>query len=75
MSVDLRQSGVFRHTCKSSGCTRVVTYDDEPYCFEHSPDEGSSRPGFSARREHDDAFGDEHDEACPICGVDPEEDR
>ena len=23
-------------------------YDDEPWCFDHSPDEGSSLPGYSA---------------------------
>jgi hypothetical protein len=26
-----------------------VQYDDEPYCFAHSPDSGSSFPAFSAR--------------------------
>jgi hypothetical protein len=25
-----------------------VLYDDEPWCFVHSPDAGSSKPGYSA---------------------------
>lgn len=41
---------IFRHKCEHRGCAHVVQYDDEPYCFEHSPDSGSSVPGYSARR-------------------------
>lgn len=47
--VDLTQSGLFPHTCEAGGCRTVVQYDDEPYCFTHSPDEGSSVRGYSAR--------------------------
>lgn len=43
--------GVFWHTCKAHGCARSVEFDDEPYCFTHSPDEGSSVYGYSAREE------------------------
>lgn len=40
---------VFKHQCVFPGCDSVVEFDDEPWCFTHSPDEGSSLPGFSAR--------------------------
>lgn len=48
--IDLTKSGVFPHACEA-GCGRTVQYDDEPYCFDHSPDDGSSVPGYSARTE------------------------
>lgn len=38
-----------RHPCRFDGCTHTVQFDDEPYCFTHSPDEGSSVPGYSDR--------------------------
>lgn len=41
--------GVFPHTCEEPGCTKQVQFDDEPKCFSHSPDEGSSVRGYSAR--------------------------
>lgn len=41
---------IFRHKCESEDCETIVEFDDEPYCFTHSPDEGSSLPGYSARR-------------------------
>lgn len=40
--------GLFLHQCTEPGCPSTVRYDDEPYCFTHSPDEGSSRRGWSA---------------------------
>lgn len=40
------------HACEFQGCTKVVMYDDEPCCFEHSPDEGSFLPGYSYRALH-----------------------
>lgn len=40
------------HPCDSPGCTHMVQYDDEPYCFTHSPDSGSSVSGYSWKREH-----------------------
>lgn len=40
--------GFFPHECETYGCDRIVRYDDEPYCFTHSPDDGSSVPGYSA---------------------------
>src|SRR5688572_2051888 len=40
----------FLHKCFELECTNEVQYDDEPWCFEHSPDEGSHVEGFSALR-------------------------
>lgn len=45
------EEGIFPHKCKQFSCERVVQYDDEPYCFTHSPDSGSSQRGYSARAE------------------------
>ena len=42
--------GVFPHECESPACDRIVEFDDEPCCFAHSPDEGSSVVGYSARQ-------------------------
>lgn len=41
-----------RHPCVIAGCTAIVEYDDEPWCFAHSPDSGSSVLGYSYRKEH-----------------------
>jgi hypothetical protein len=41
-----------RHPCVIEGCPNIVEYDDEPWCFTHSPDEGSFVPGYSYKREH-----------------------
>jgi hypothetical protein len=43
--------GYFPHKCKEDICERRPLFDDEPFCFEHSPDEGSSVKGYSAYRE------------------------
>lgn len=43
--------GIFPHTCTEPGCTYTVMFDDEPKCYKHSPDSGSSVRGYSARRE------------------------
>lgn len=40
--------GLFPHKCEFSTCDARPIYDDEPYCFVHSPDEGSSFRGYSA---------------------------
>lgn len=40
---------IFWHDCEEPTCSKVVEFDDEPYCFEHSPDSGSSVHGYSAR--------------------------
>lgn len=42
------------HPCEQPGCRYLVPYDDEPYCFEHSPDSGSYQPGYSYRQTHQD---------------------
>jgi hypothetical protein len=43
------EEGVFWHECEADGCTRQVEFDDEPLCYTHSPDKGSSMPGYSAK--------------------------
>lgn len=40
------------HPCESPGCNATVPYDDEPYCFTHSPDSGSTVPGYSYHDKH-----------------------
>lgn len=40
------------HPCEMGGCTNTVGFDDEPYCFEHSPDSGSTLVGYSYKRNH-----------------------
>lgn len=40
--------GIFPHQCEYQGCNTIVSYDDEPWCFTHSPDSGSSIRGYSA---------------------------
>lgn len=35
------------HPCQRIGCREYVAYDDEPFCFVHSPDSGSTFPGYS----------------------------
>ena len=35
------------HPCATEGCGNIVPFDDEPHCFTHSPDEGSSVTGYS----------------------------
>lgn len=44
--------GSQRHPCVIDGCPHIVEYDDEPWCFTHSPDDGSAVPGYSYRKEH-----------------------
>lgn len=41
-------NGIYKHKCIESSCSEFVLYDDEPWCFDHSPDDGSSLPGYSA---------------------------
>lgn len=43
--------GMYDHRCKRAGCRTIVAYNDEPYCFTHSPDSGSYRTNYSARSE------------------------
>lgn len=43
--------GIYRHQCIEDDCTTTVQFDDEPWCFTHSPDEGSSLAGYSAKAE------------------------
>lgn len=40
--------GMHRHKCAHNNCEITVLYDDEPYCFTHSPDSGSSFRNYSA---------------------------
>lgn len=46
---DPEWNGIFRHLCEEPGCDNWIQYDDEPKCYKHSPDEGSSVRGYSAR--------------------------
>lgn len=41
---------IFPHKCINPTCDVIVQLDDEPWCFIHSPDEGSHLSGYSARR-------------------------
>jgi hypothetical protein len=43
-----RHFGLYPHNCEEPGCTARPVYDDEPKCFTHSPDMGSSVRGYSA---------------------------
>lgn len=43
-----RHWGLYPHKCEFPTCDARSNYDDEPYCFVHSPDEGSSVRGYSA---------------------------
>lgn len=45
------EEGIFPHKCVKNGCERIVEFDDEPWCYTHSPDSGSSKRGYSARAE------------------------
>jgi len=38
-----------KHPCLQAYCKHTVLFDDEPYCYEHSPDSGSSVRGYSYR--------------------------
>jgi hypothetical protein len=40
------------HPCAYPGCDHRVNFDDEPYCFGHSPDSGSSVRGYSYKASH-----------------------
>jgi len=36
-----------KHPCIAPGCEHTVLFDDEPWCYTHSPDSGSSIRGYS----------------------------
>jgi len=40
--------GMYPHQCEHKDCIATSYYDDEPWCFYHSPDAGSSVKGYSA---------------------------
>ena len=42
------KDGIFPHRCEHAMCEKMVEFDDEPWCFTHSPDSGSSIRGYSA---------------------------
>lgn len=42
--------GIFPHKCVEDDCDSIVEFDDEPRCFTHSPDEGSSVHNYSCRK-------------------------
>lgn len=37
------------HKCESAGCNSKIDYHDEPYCYTHSPDSGSSFKDYDSR--------------------------
>jgi hypothetical protein len=47
---DLIMNG--QHPCVTPDCNLIAEYDDEPHCYTHSPDSGSSVPGYSYRAQH-----------------------
>jgi len=42
-----------RHPCVHPDCGETVAYDDEPWCFTHSPDSGSCIMGYSFKEKPD----------------------
>lgn len=44
--------GFDTHPCAHPSCNQVVAFDDEPFCFEHSPDSGSHNKGYSYKKSH-----------------------
>lgn len=38
------------HPCERYGCKDLVGFDDEPFCFNHSPNSGSSFHGYSYQK-------------------------
>lgn len=38
------------HRCELVGCEVLVPYDDEPYCFTHSPDNGAFFQNYSYKQ-------------------------
>ena len=41
------------HPCTTPGCTRIAGFDDEPWCFECSPDSRAPGvPGYSYAARH-----------------------
>lgn len=47
------------HECEVPGCTTEVPYDDEPFCYPHSPDSGSHEQDYSyeAKRRKEQELG------------------
>jgi hypothetical protein len=39
------------HKCEKSQCNDLVPFDDEPYCFTHSPDSGSFFVNYSYKND------------------------
>jgi hypothetical protein len=50
------------HPCIEPGCEHTVLFDDEPHCYTHSPDSGSSVRGYSYRAAK--ALSDAHQRAA-----------
>jgi len=40
------------HKCEVPSCSNMISYHDEPYCFKHSPDSGSSVRGYDSRQKN-----------------------
>lgn len=50
MELHLCEAETCRHKCEQAGCDHHILYHDEPYCFTHSPDEGSSFKNYDSRK-------------------------
>lgn len=57
------RSDIESHPCEMPGCTNMVSFDDEPFCFVDSADAGSDVEGYSYRKVHPEWRGDGEDEA------------
>jgi len=49
MEFHLCEAETCRHKCEKEGCDNHILYHDEPYCFTHSPDSGSSFSNYDSR--------------------------
>lgn len=49
MEFHLCETEPCRHKCEKEGCDNHILYHDEPYCFTHSPDSGSSFNNYDSR--------------------------
>lgn len=39
------------HRCEYKSCSGLAEFDDEPYCFDHSPASGSFLMNYSYRKD------------------------
>lgn len=61
MGADRPASKTSWHPCENEGCLATVEFDDEPWCFNHSPDGGSDVQGYSYKESHSESPRPEHE--------------